>query len=285
MVVRLLGCGGAAGDAAGLARLIGLVSLVSAVGLAGVSGCVSPEDVEELQKGQKEILSKLEKDILPKLEKIENARVAAAAPARPGQPDASAVYAFPVGDSPSKGPSDAWVTIVEISEFQCPFCQRVTPTLKQVRDTYGDDVRVVFKHNPLSFHNNAKPAAKAAECAREQGKFWEMHDKLFENQRELDAPKLEEYAKQVGTNVDQWKTCFASTKHEDRINGDQRLANQFGARGTPGFFINGRFLSGAQPFESFKVLIDEELKKAKESGIAKKDYYAKAVMEKGKSSL
>jgi protein-disulfide isomerase len=267
------------------AGAVGLVALGGLVGLAGLAGCVSPEDVEELQKGQKEILSKLEKDILPKLEKIENARVAAAAPARPGQPDATAVYAFPVGDSPAKGPADAWVTVVEISEFQCPFCQRVGPTLKQVRDTYGDDVRIVFKHNPLSFHNNAKPAAKASECAREQGKFWEMHDVLFENQRALDAPKLEEYAKQVGLNTDQWKACFTSTKYEDRINSDQQLANKFGARGTPGFFINGRFLSGAQPFESFKALIDEELKKAKDSGVPKKDYYAKTVMEKGKSQL
>ena len=277
MVVAVRGRGRAAGLAVGIVGLVGLI---------GLAGCASPEDVEELKKGQKEILSKLEKEVLPKLEKIENARVAAAAaPARPGQPDASAVYAFPVGDSPAKGPADAWVTIVEISEFQCPFCQRVTPTIKQVRDAYGDDVRVVFKHNPLSFHNNAKNAAKAAECAREQGKFWEMHDVMFANQRELEAPKLEEYAKQVGLNTDQWKQCFTSTKYEDRIANDQQLANKFGARGTPGFFINGRFLSGAQPFESFKALIDDELKKAKDSGVAKKDYYAKNVMEKGKSSL
>jgi protein-disulfide isomerase len=252
-----------------------------------LAGCgPSPQEIEEIKRSQAEILSKLEKDIEPQLDKI--ARMQAAPPApppRPGTPDTSRVYAFPVGDSPAKGPEDAWVTIVEISEFQCPFCQRVSPTLKQVRDTYGDDVRIVFKHNPLSFHQHAKPAAKAAECAREQGKFWEMHDVLFENQRALEGPKLEEYAGTIGVDVAQWKACVASTKYEDRIATDQRLATQLGARGTPGFFINGRFLSGAQPFDSFKALIDEELAKAKASGVPKGDYYEQVVVAKGAKTL
>jgi protein-disulfide isomerase len=248
-------------------------------------GCASPEDIEQLKKGQTEILAKLEKEVMPKLDKLEKTAAAPAAAAQPGRPNPSTVYAVPVGDSPAKGPVDAWVTIVEVSEFQCPFCKRVGPTLKQVQDTYGEDVRIVFKHNPLSFHQNAKPAAKAAECAREQGKFWELHDIMFENQRDLSGPKLEEYAQQSGVEIEAWKACFASTKHEDRINQDQRVANQFGARGTPGFFINGRFLSGAQPFESFKAVIDEELKKAKDSGVAKQDYYSKVVIEKGAKQM
>ncbi len=259
------------------------LSIMLAFGLA--AGCASPEDIEQLKKGQTDILAKLDKEIMPKLDKLEKAGAAAPAAAQPSRPNPSAVYAVPVGDSPAKGPADAWVTIVEVSEFQCPFCKRVGPTLKQIQDTYGDDVRIVFKHNPLSFHQNAKPAAKAAECAREQGKFWEMHDIMFENQRELGGPKLEEYAQQSGVTMDTWKACFSSTKYEDRINQDQRVANQFGARGTPGFFINGRFLSGAQPFESFKVVIDEELKKAKESGLPKQSYYTTVVVEKGAKSM
>jgi protein-disulfide isomerase len=144
----------------------------------------------------------------------------------------------------------------------------------------------VYKHNPLSFHQHAMPAAKAAECAREQGKFWEMHDKMFENQRALANPQLEEYAGSIaGLDAAKWKACFESDKYEDRIKADQSTAVALGARGTPAFFINGRFLSGAQPFESFKVLIDQELKKAKESGIPKDQYYTKAVVEKGAKKL
>jgi protein-disulfide isomerase len=246
---------------------------------------VSREEIEEIKKNQAEILSKLEA-IAPKLDKL---RVAAAArPARPpapGRPDPSKVYAFPVGDSPTKGPDDAWVTIVEISEFQCPFCKRVGPTLKQIEEKYGDDVRFVFKHNPLGFHQRAKPAAKAAECAREQGKFWELHDKMFENQRQLGDAEIEGYAGEVGLDVAQWKGCYTSAKYEDRITADQRQATTLGARGTPAFFVNGRFLSGAQPFASFQALIDEELKKAQASGIPKKDYYTKTVIEKGSKKL
>jgi protein-disulfide isomerase len=266
--------------------LIKTAPVALCLALAVIGGCASPEDIEQLKKGQTEILAKLEKEILPKIEQLEKARAAApAAPQQPGRPDPNKVYAFPVGSAATKGPDDAWVTIIEVSEFQCPFCNRVQPTLKQVQDTYGKDVRIAFKHNPLGFHPNAKPAAKAAECAKEQGKFWELHDLMFENQRDLAAPKLEEFAGKTGVNVEQWKTCFASTKHEDLINEDQKLSNQFGARGTPGFFINGRFLSGAQPFESFKVVIDEELKKAKDSGTAAKDYYTKTVVEKGAKSM
>lgn len=130
------------------------------------------------------------------------------------------------------------------------------------------------------------PAAKAAECAREQGKFWEMHDKMFENQRSIQAPKLEEYAGGIeGLDLEKWKGCFASKKYEDRIKKDQSTAVALGARGTPAFFINGRFLSGAQPFESFKVVIDKELETAKASGVPKNEYYSKAVMAKGLKKL
>lgn len=251
---------------------------VTAIALSMVAGCVTRADLEEIKTNQK--------DILTKLEKVEQAGPAARpAPQRPRGPDPSKVYAFPVGQSHTKGPKDAWVTIVEVSDFQCPFCNRVNPTLKQVQDKYGDDVRIAFKHNALPFHQRAKPAAKAAECAGDQGKFWEMHDQLFANQRQLEDADLEKYAAAVGVNMGEWKSCYNSNKHDAKIDGDQRQASALGARGTPAFFINGRYLSGAQPLASFERLIDEELKKAKESGLSKSEYYAKAVMEKGAKNL
>ena len=242
---------------------------------------MSREEATEIKKKQEEILAKLD-SIIPKVDKL---AAPPPAPARPGRPDPGKVYSFPVGESPVKGPADAWVTILEVSDFQCPFCKRVGPTLKQIEEKYGDDVRIVFKYNPLSFHNRAKPAARAAECAHEQGKFWPMHDKLFENQGQLEDAQLESYAGAVGLDVKKWKSCYASNKYDARIEADQKQAVTLGARGTPAFFINGRYLGGAQPFSSFQALIDEELKKAKASGIAKKDYYEKAVVEKGAKAV
>jgi protein-disulfide isomerase len=129
------------------------------------------------------------------------------------------------------------------------------------------------------------PAANAAECAREQGKFWEMKKVLFANQRALAKDQLPTYAKQAGVDMGRWKSCFEAEKYKQRIQNDQRLAMSLGARGTPAFFINGRFLSGAQPQAAFETLIDEELKKAKASGIAREDYYEKAVVNKGQKKL
>tara|TARA_B100000676_G_C17612253_1_gene597426 strand:- start:158 stop:550 length:393 start_codon:yes stop_codon:yes gene_type:complete len=127
--------------------------------------------------------------------------------------------------------------------------------------------------------------AMATECAREQGKFWEMHDQIFENQRKLEDADLESYAGKIGVDAKKWKGCYSSNKYEKRIKQDQSTAVKLGARGTPAFFVNGRFLSGAQPFPAFQALIDEELKKAKASGISAKDYYKKAVVGKGKKSM
>jgi protein-disulfide isomerase len=196
------------------------------------------------------------------------------------QPDPNAVYKVPVGSSPVLGPSDALVTIVEFSDFQCPFCSRVEPTIKQIHETYGKDVRVAFKQNPLPFHNNAVPAAAASLEARDQGKFWEMHEKLFANQQALDKDKLEGYAKEVGLNVAKFKTALETDKHKAEIDADQKLARDLGASGTPSFFINGRSLRGAQPFDAFKKVIDEELAKAKQmvaSGTPKSQLYAKVI--------
>ncbi len=213
----------------------------------------------------------------------------AEAPAKPEaprrQPDPKAVYKVPVGTSPAKGPADALVTIVEFSDFQCPFCSRVEATVKQVVDTYGKDVRVVFKQNPLPFHQNAGPAAEFSMAANDEGKFWQAHEKLFANQQALERANLETYAKDLGLNVAKVKAALDSNKHKVQVDADQALARGLGAAGTPSFFINGRSLRGAQPFEAFKAVIDEELAKAKQlvaAGTPKGQLYAK-IIENGAS--
>ena len=147
------------------------------------------------------------------------------------------------------------------ADFQCPFCKRVTPTLDQIHETYGDQVRIVFRHLPLSIHSKAPAAHAAAEAAHLQGKFWEMHDKIFENQKELSAEKFVEYATELGLDLERYKKDVVSADVKKRIDGDSSAAASLGVTGTPAFFVNGRYLSGAQPFTSFKRLIDEELGK------------------------
>jgi protein-disulfide isomerase len=172
------------------------------------------------------------------------------------------VYKVTVADAPTKGGKQPKVTIIEFSDFQCPFCSRVNGTIDQLLKDYGNDISVSFRHLPLPFHNNAMPAALAAEAAREQGKFWEMHDKLFAGQQTLDRPNLEKFAQEIGLDMNKFKAALDKEKNKERVKRDSDDAAKFGARGTPNFFINGRNLRGAQPIESFKSVIDEEIKKA-----------------------
>ena len=240
------------------------------------AACVTRGDIEEVKETQKKILAQLEKGGRPQGPQAQQ---------RPQGPDPAKVYAFPVGKSATKGPADALVTLIEVSEFQCPYCGRVGPTMKGLEEKYGKDLRIVFKHNPLGFHPNAMPAANAAECANEQGKFWPMHDKLFANQQQLSPENYEKWAGEVGLDMGRFKKCVAENKYKAKIEEDQKTGMQLGARGTPAFFINGRFLSGAQPQPAFEAIIDEELKKAKASGIAARDYYEKAIVEKGEKAM
>jgi protein-disulfide isomerase len=162
-----------------------------------------------------------------------------------------------------KGNPNALVTIAEFSDFQCPFCSRVNPTIKKIFETYGDKVRVVFKHNPLSFHKDAPLASEASLAAGAQGKFWEMHDLLFQNQRKLKKDNLIAYATQLGLNVAQFTADLDSRKFKAQVDADLAQAKKLGVRGTPNFFVNGKKLTGAQPFASFKKKIDEALKAKK----------------------
>jgi protein-disulfide isomerase len=198
------------------------------------------------------------------LEDLEIAGAAAgpARPARPNRPDANREYEVDLGGAPTKGSDDAVVTIVEWSDFQCPFCNRVAPTLAQIEKEYGDQVRIAFKHMPLSIHAQAPQAHAASEAAHRQGKFWEMHDLIFANQRDLSAETLARYAQEIGLDMDQFGKDIAAEDVMKRIDDDLQQASKLGVTGTPSFFINGRYLSGAQPFPNFKRLIDDAIEKS-----------------------
>jgi protein-disulfide isomerase len=160
---------------------------------------------------------------------------------------------------PVLGPASAPVEIVEFSDFQCPFCLAVTPTLKQVRDTFGDRVKIVYRDLPLSIHPNAFQAAEAAQCAREQGKFWDYHDKLFANQKALDAAHLKQYAGDLTLDTSAFNACLDQRKMKTLVEDDMKAAAQYGVESTPAFFINGRMFLGAQPFDAFRQAIQDEL--------------------------
>lgn len=161
---------------------------------------------------------------------------------------------------PSKGGGpDAPVTIVEFSDYECPFCKRAEGVVDQIMAAYGDKVRVVFRDFPLPFHANARLAHEAANCAASMGKFWEYHAKLFANQNALAEDRLNGYAVEVGLDPEKFSQCLKERPHAAAIDKDLADGQRAGVSGTPAFFINGRMLSGAQPFEKFKEVIDEEL--------------------------
>ena len=167
-------------------------------------------------------------------------------------------------DDPALGAATAPVTVVEFSDFQCPFCQRVMPTLKRVREAYGDRVRIVWKDFPLtSIHPQAFKAAEAGQCAREQGKFWEYHDQLFANQQALEPEFLKKYAADTGLDAATFSACLDTAKYAERVQAQMGVGNSLGVSSTPSVFINGRLLSGAQPYETFTAVIDEELERAR----------------------
>jgi protein-disulfide isomerase len=184
----------------------------------------------------------------------------AAAPLVPDGPPVERI-AVPLG-GPQRGPSTAKVTIVEFTDFQCPFCGRVIPTLDQLLRDYPNDVRILFRHNPLPFHNNAAPAAEAAVAAEMQGKFWEMHDKLFADQNDLERPALELHAVELGLDLTAFRAALAAHAGKARVDEDLALGRRLGVRGTPSFFIDGRPVMGAQPLAAFKQIIDDELARA-----------------------
>jgi len=170
------------------------------------------------------------------------------------------------GGDPSQGPKDAPVTIVEFSDFQCPYCARMAPTFKRLHEAYGDKIRVVFRNFPLTIHPQASKAAEAAACANDQGKFWEMHDKLFADQQKLQLADLKATAAAIGLDAQAFAECLDSGKHEPTWKADGADGQRYGVSGTPAFFVNGRLISGSQPYEAFAQVIDDELQR---KGLAK----------------
>ena len=161
--------------------------------------------------------------------------------------------------SPAKGGDNAVVTIVEFSDFQCPYCSRVEPTIEQAIKVYGDQIKFVFRQFPLtSIHPFAQKAAEASLCAHEQGGFWKLHDAMFADQKSLAVDQLKSKAAELGMKADQFNSCMDTSKYAQKILSDLAEGQQAGVSGTPAMFVNGRFLSGAVPFDALASLIDDE---------------------------
>jgi protein-disulfide isomerase len=161
-------------------------------------------------------------------------------------------------EGPSKGPASAPVTIVEFSDFQCPFCARAEDTLARIMKDYDGKVRLVYRDFPLPMHTQAQKAAEASQCAADQGKYWEMHGKLFQNQRELQPEKLKEYAKDLGLDQAKFDKCLDSGEKAKVVEAHKEAGEAAFVNATPSFFVNGQALT-APTYEEFKKVIDEEL--------------------------
>jgi protein-disulfide isomerase len=159
---------------------------------------------------------------------------------------------------PARGPEGAKVTIVEFSDYQCPFCVRAEATVKEVLKTYGDKVRLVYKDFPLPNHQSAPKAAEAAHCAGDQQKYWEMHERLFSTGK-IEVADLKQHAKDLGLDAAAFEKCLDGGGKATLVQSNKKAGEAAGVSGTPAFFINGRLISGAQPFEEFKKVIDKEL--------------------------
>ena len=175
-------------------------------------------------------------------------------------------------NNPTFGPKDAKVKIIEFSDFECPFCARALPVIKQIKETYGDKVSITFRDFPLSFHRTAKKQAEAGSCANEQNKFWEFHDKIFNAQGRVQTgfsggnekglvDALSDIAKESGLDRAKFKECLESGRLAKEVEEDTRAGAEAGVSSTPSFFVNGRLMAGAQPFAEFQRVIDAELKR------------------------
>jgi protein-disulfide isomerase len=239
-----------------------LLALACAVAAIAVAVPTRASDLSEIRDTQKKILDRLDeqekvlKEIQTKLQTL---------PAGGGQAqiDPNKVYQIPLADSAIRGPKNASVTLVEFSDFQCPFCAQTTPLIEQVMASYPKDLRFVYKQFPLEqIHPNALNAAKAAIAARNQGKFWEMHDELFKISRELTLENIRAKAQLVGLDMKKFDADMTSAETERAIREDQSLGRSVDVRGTPTLYINGKRVMN-RSLDGMKAMIDEELKKGK----------------------
>lgn len=159
----------------------------------------------------------------------------------------------------SKGSKSAKVTVVEFSEFQCPFCKRASTHSANIIKDYGDKVRYVFKHFPLSFHDRSHISSQASLCMKDQGKFFEYHDKLFENNTALSDDDLKKYATELGADMVKFNECLSSGKYKAQVDADLADGQKYGVSGAPTFFVNGVMVVGAVPYEDLKQTIDSAM--------------------------
>jgi protein-disulfide isomerase len=171
-----------------------------------------------------------------------------------------------IAKAPVWGNENAAVTVVEFSDFQCPFCSRAAETVTELKKKYNGKIKVAYKHFPLPMHKDARPTAEASMCVYEQGndKFWKFHDIVFKNQEKLDADSVVGYAKQAGADANKFQDCVKAHKYADYVTQDQAYGEKLGIKSTPTFFINGQLVSGAVPIDQFSDIIDEELAEAKD---------------------
>ncbi|MCB9655099.1 MAG: thioredoxin domain-containing protein [Deltaproteobacteria bacterium] len=196
-----------------------------------------------------------------------------------GCSSASSLLKVPVGDSPVRGEADAWVTIIEFSDFQCPYCAASQPVIDDVLAQYPNDLRLVFKHFPLtSIHENALSAATSAECAHAQGLFWAYHDLLFAHRASLSSEHQAELAQEAGLDVSTWEACLQTSTPGDRVEADRTLGLSIGVKATPTFVINGQPLVGVPDRETFEQVALMARDEAVESGVARSRYYDEVIL-------
>ena len=274
-----------------------VAALAGASMFLGLAACQKsdPTTQEKLDKLQARLDS-----ISKKLDTMGTGRPARPQPAERAGADPATVYSVALGDAPIKGAATAKVTIIEAAEFACPFCRMAETTMDEIAKAYPNDVRFAFKHYVV--HPQVATTPALATCAaQQQGKFWEFKQAVWDSawsvengrprmkdQTLLSEDNMKKLAKEMGLNEAKFATDMASQGCKDHIAKSASQMQQVGVDGTPAFYVNGRPISGAQPFQNFKTIIDEEIKKADDAikaGTKADEYYQKAVVEKGKKSV
>ncbi|MEF9475888.1 MAG: DsbA family protein [Candidatus Mariimomonas ferrooxydans] len=222
-----------------------------------LTGCADKEKIDSIDQTLKDIHATL-KNVEAKLDKLPKTAAALQRPAV----DYNKVYNMPVGTSAIKGNKNAPITVVEFSDFQCPYCARFAPTINEVLKAYPNEVKFVYKDFPLSFHKQAKNAAKAARAAGEQGKFWEMHDLIFEKYSTVNEVMFKEFATKLNLDMNKFLADFNSNKYDNLIQQDINLGRQAGVTGTPTLYMNGKRMQ-RRSFDDFKQAIDAILNQKK----------------------